>query len=171
MARRAILLAVPVGLVLANPASSANFFEVLFGLAPAAPPVYAPRRLRRDYLPRKPSAPRPHEPAAVATPNKPKPMGEIDNPVPKLLSDITLRPGDIVVFPDGPRIFKGQPGSKHQLDDFEPVAAGITPSRTRKIITGMQIGTNDAWSEEFTAKGKLAGDVDSTGSVRKRGRR
>jgi len=33
-------------------------------------------------------------------------MGEVENPVPKLSADATLRDGDIVVFPEGPRVFK-----------------------------------------------------------------
>ena len=35
-----------------------------------------------------------------------------------LLADGTFRPGDMVVFPDGVRVFRGKPGSRHQLPDF-----------------------------------------------------
>jgi hypothetical protein len=103
-----------------------------------------------------------------------KPMGEVPNPVPALLADKTLRPGDIVVFPDGPRIFRGEPGERHALKDFVKIANPKTlPPEARKVVTAILVGRNDAWSSDVVDDRKLASarrDVDATGSTRK-GRR
>jgi hypothetical protein len=55
---------------------------------------------------------------------------EVTNPVPDLLTDSTLRRGDIVMFPEGPRVFNGQ-GSKHALTDFVPVLSQRLHGRER----------------------------------------
>jgi hypothetical protein len=104
-----------------------------------------------------------------------KPMGEVPNPVPALLADKTLRPGDIVVFPDGPRVFRGEPGERHALSDFVKVTSPkALPPEARKVVAAMLVGRNDAWSSEaVSADRKLADarrDVDATGSTRKGGR-
>jgi len=99
-------------------------------------------------------------------------MGEIENPLPKLLTDPTLRNGDIVVFPDGPRVFKGSPGHKHQLKDFVAITQRSVAPSTRKLLAAMKIGPNDAWSQDISAPGRriAASDVETTGSVTKRKR-
>jgi hypothetical protein len=95
-------------------------------------------------------------------------MGEVENPLPKLLADATLRDGDIVVFPDGPRVFKGRVGTKHQLDDFTPVTKTSVGSRTRKLLATMKIGPSDAWSEDNGSKNRMAArDVETTGSLKR----
>ncbi|HEX8665406.1 MAG TPA: hypothetical protein VF744_15395 [Beijerinckiaceae bacterium] len=105
-----------------------------------------------------------------------RPIGEIPNPVPALLADKTLRPGDIVVFPDGPRVFRGDPGERHALRDFVKITSPKTlPPEARKMVTAMLVGRNDAWSSDVVPDRKLAAarrnlDVDATGSTRK-GRR
>ena len=100
-----------------------------------------------------------------------RPMGEVPNPVPALLADKTLRPGDIVVFPDGPRVFRGEPGERHALRDFAKIANPKTlPPEARKMVTAMLVGRNDAWSSDVAPTDrKLAAhrDVDATGSTRK----
>ena len=101
-----------------------------------------------------------------------KAMGEVPNPVPALLADKTLRPGDIVVFPDGPRVFRGESGERHALSDFAKITSPRTlPPEARKVVTAMLVGRNDAWSSEaVSADRKLADarrDVDATGSTRK----
>jgi hypothetical protein len=110
---------------------------------------------------------------APKLPPKPKPMGQIDNPVPELLADSTLRRGDIVMFPDGPRVFAGEHGSRHTLADFERIDAGdrsVSPA-LRKVAGTLKPGVNVAWSTDHPASGKLAAkDADTTGSV-KRARR
>ncbi len=40
-------------------------------------------------------------------------------PVAALLADPTLRPGDVVMFPDGPRVFKGGSDAPHRMASFE----------------------------------------------------
>ena len=101
----------------------------------------------------------------------PKTIGEISNPLLALLADETSRPGDMVVFPDGVRVFRGKPGSRHQLPVF--VKLTDTASSDRKLVARIVIGQNPAWSFETGQPSKLAKsdqDVDETGSTRKAGR-
>jgi len=94
-------------------------------------------------------------------------MGEVENPLPKLLADATLRDGDIVVFPEGPRVFKGRVGTKHHLDDFVAITNTSVGSRTRKLLASMKIGPPVAWSEDTGPKNKMAArDVETTGSLK-----
>jgi len=101
-------------------------------------------------------------------------MGEIDNPVLALLADRTLRRGDMVMFPDGLRVFAGRTGGPHKLTDFKPVAqAGKLLSReTRKLVKHLLPAENIAWSTDAVRSGgKLAvntDDVATTGSVTRR---
>ncbi|WP_091139338.1 hypothetical protein [Microvirga guangxiensis] len=98
-------------------------------------------------------------------------MGEINNPVPALLADSTLRRGDMVMFPDGLRVFAGRPGGPHKLTDFKPLAqAGKLLSReTRKLVKHLLPAENVAWSTDaIRSGGKLAAntdDVATTGSI------
>jgi len=48
-------------------------------------------------------------------------------PVAALLADPTLRPGDVVMFPDGPRVFKGGSDAPHRMASFE------APERSRLV--------------------------------------
>ena len=125
--------------------------------------------------PRRKARPRPKpvvvEQLEVKKPIEPKPMGEIANPVPALLADSTLRPGDMVMFPDGLRVFTGKPGASHKLTDFKPLAqAGKHLSRaTRKLVQHLLPSENTAWNTDAVRSGgKLAAntdDVTTTGSV------
>jgi hypothetical protein len=196
MIRRAVLVAVPVAVALATPALSQGILEALFGFRSEPPPhFYAPAQrvspyIRNEYVPRRREVRRP-EPipqpkyarlpreqakspvqADSPIPLKPKPMGEVENPVPKLLTDSTLRDGDIVVFPDGPRVFKGSPGHKHHLKDFVAITQRSVGPSTRKLLAAMKIGPNDAWSTDITAPSKRIAtrDVETTGSLAKRKR-
>jgi hypothetical protein len=103
---------------------------------------------------------------------KARPMGEAANPVPELLADGTLRRGDIVMFPDGPRVFVGQRGARHALDDFEPVSPNTksVPQATRKLLAQVRPGWNGAWAADVPAAGEriAARDVDATGSLKPR---
>ena len=109
----------------------------------------------------------------IKKPIEPKPRGEITNPVPALLADSTLRPGDMVMFPDGLRVFTGKRGSSHKLTDFKPLAqAGKHLSRaTRKLVAHLLPAENLAWNTDAVRSGgKLAAntdDVSITGSVSK----
>jgi hypothetical protein len=98
-------------------------------------------------------------------------MGEIDNPVPALLADSTLRQGDMVMFPDGLRVFAGRAGGPHKIADFKPVAqAGkLLSPETRKLVRHLLPSENVAWSTDAVrSRNKLAvnaDDVATTGSV------
>ena len=74
------------------------------------------------------------------------------NPHLALMTDPTLRPGDIVIFPDGPRVFQGEPGNRHALADFVAFtkAKGLTKA-DRKYLTALRTGINDAWVEASDA--------------------
>jgi hypothetical protein len=142
-----------------------------FGYQPD-PEVEQPRRKAR--LRPKPVV---VEQLEVKQPIEPKPSGEIANPVPALLADSTLRPGDMVMFPDGLRVFAGKPGGSHKLADFKPLAkAGKHLSRaTRRLVAHLLPAENIAWSTDAVRSGgKLAAitdDVSTTGSVKRPGNR
>ena len=160
----------------AQPAAAQSLFDVLFGRPIARAPVYEPtyypyaRAFERAPVRRRPKVVR--APPPVHVPAKPKPIGQVTNPVPELLADSTLRGGDIVVFPDGPRVFNGDHGTRHSLADFEPVsrAASLVPASTRKLVSNLKPSVNMAWStDKPAAQNKLAAntrDVEATGSVR-----
>jgi hypothetical protein len=111
----------------------------------------------------------------IAIPLKPKPMGEVSNPVPALLVDETLRVGDIVVFPNGPHVFRGRPGRRHSLADFVKLTQSKRlASFERKVLSTVRVGHNDAWSVDALASDRKVAeasrDVDATGSTRRTSR-
>ena len=177
--RRSLAAALVLGATAmgAQPAAAQSLFDVLFGRPVDRAPVYAPTY--HPYAPEFDRAPvrrRPKvvraAPPVVQMPAKPKPIGQVTNPLPELLADNTLRRGDIVVFPDGARVFNGDHGTRHTLADFEPVsqAASLVPAATRKLVSTMKPSVNMAWStDKPAAQNKLAvntRDVETTGSVR-----
>ena len=195
MQRRTMLLTVPVALALATPALSQGLLA-LFGIESAPPPpryydhrvlptvppaeISVPRAIRRAPRPkpefaRLPPAETKRPEVKFEAPPKiitPKPMGEVENPLPQLLADTTLRDGDIVIFPDGPRVFRGRVGPKHQMADFAPVTKTNVAAATRKLLAAMKIGPNNAWSDDIAPQNRMAArDVETTGSLRKRARR
>jgi hypothetical protein len=96
----------------------------------------------------------------------------MDNPVPGLLVDSSLHPGDMVMFPDGLRVFTGKRGGQHTLADFKPLSqAGKALSReVRKSVAHLLPSENPAWSTDGVKSGhKLAAntkDAQTTGSVK-----
>jgi hypothetical protein len=182
------VLTLAVALPLATGAAPARAQD-LFGFfrlfsRPAPAPAYQPFEYRPDAAserprpkPRSRPRPAPAEQAVIKMPDKPKAPGEIENPFPALLADSTLQPGDMVMFPDGLRVFTGRQGGAHRLADFKPIAqAGKAVSRaTRKLVADLHPGENVAWStDRAKAGGKLAAntpDVESTGSVKRTGTR
>jgi hypothetical protein len=162
------------------PAQAQGIFGLFRAFSqPAAPtPTPQPFEYQTDPAveqPHRKGRPRP-KPVAIEQPEikkpvEPKPVGEIANPVPALLADSTLRPGDMVMFPDGLRVFTGKPGGPHKLADFKPLAqAGKHLSRaTRKLVAHLLPGENVAWNADAVRSGgKLAAnsdDVSTTGSV------
>ena len=66
-----------------------------------------------------------------------KPTGD---PVAALMEDPTLRRGDIVVLPDGPKVFKGGRTTPHRLSDFEDVRrTKLVGEKTRRQLTAMPV--------------------------------
>jgi hypothetical protein len=176
----AVALPFAIGAAPARAQDLFGFFRLFSRPAPA--PAYQPFEFRSDPLPERPRPkarprpkPAPSEQTVIKMPDKPKAPGEIENPFPALLADSTLQPGDMVMFPDGLRVFTGRPGGAHRLADFKPVAqAGKAISRaTRKLVAGLHPGENVAWStDRAKAGGKLAAntpDVETTGSVKRTG--
>jgi hypothetical protein len=101
---------------------------------------------------------------------RPQVPNEVTNPVPKLLADRTLRRGDIVMFPDGARVFLGQSRTQHTLNDFEPIAsaAKAVPQATRKLVATLRPGWNGAWNAERRPVAKLR-DIKTTASITRTG--
>jgi hypothetical protein len=170
-----LALAVPFAGGAPAPASAQDFFglfRMLFQQPARAPAPYyhyptAPQpRIRRPKVVRD---------EAAKAPRTPRPMGAMTNPVPELLADSTLRRGDMVMFPDGLRVFVGQTRGQHALEDFEPVSpnAKSVPQATRKLLAQLRPGWNGAWAADApAAAGRIAAakDVDSTGSIARRRR-
>jgi hypothetical protein len=177
----ALALVIPLAMS-AVPAHAQGLFGIfkIFSRPPDPIPAPQPFDYRVDPAleqPRRKARPRP-KPAeqAIKKPVEPKAPGEIDNPFPALLADSTLRPGDMVMFPDGLRVFTGKPGDQHRLADFKLVSqAGKAISKeTRKLAGKLIPGENIAWSTGGRSGSKLAAnvtDVETTGSLRQTGRR
>jgi hypothetical protein len=178
----AAVAVITVGAVPAHAQDPFGFFKPY--TPPVAPPLVQPSS---DSQPltlwvrprRKPKVARVEQPPAkvapVTIPLKPRAPGEMTNPVPTLLADGTLRSGDLVMFPDGLRVFAGDTGTKHKLADFEPLSrAGKTvPAATRKFVTQLRPGWNSAWSSDVVgASNKLASNTkgDEAGKTGRKGR-
>jgi hypothetical protein len=159
---RELVLALASGMILVSTAVAVQAADDGFGglfrslFAPPAPvqavaPVAAPlpdpyaRPLRRQRMQaraalraraRYVALPKPE--AAETKPVKvERPSGPFD-PRAALLRDPTLRPGDIVILPEGPRVFKGESGSKHRMSDFEDVSRSRAVStKTRRDLMAM----------------------------------
>ena len=88
-------------------------------------------------------------PVIGAEAKKAPPIDRVVNPLPLLLTDDTLRFGDVVMFPDGPRVFTGSPGRSHSVSDFEKlVTAGKKVAKNvREALVRMKAGLNSAWRE------------------------
>ncbi len=148
------------------------------GVAPS--PSWAPQPLVRRPPPfiRRASHPKPQiveVPEQPITIEKPPDPANRPNPLALLLSDSTLRPGDIVVFPDGPRVFKGRPGTQHAVLDFAKLSTSKdVPRSARKLLASLPVGENDAWSSNPAARGgqlaRNAVDIETTGALPRKGR-
>ena len=172
----ALSLPITISSVPARAQDIFGFFRALSQpAAPTPPPAFGYQPDPAVEQPRRKARPRP-KPVAVEQPEvkkpvEPRPVGKIDNPVPALLADNTLRRGDMVMFPDGLRVFTGRPEGPHKFADFKPLAqAGKHLSRaTRKLVQHLLPGENIAWSTDAIRSGsKLASntkDFDETGSV------
>ena len=115
----------------------------------------------------------------VRVEGKPKrvPQRPIQDPVAALLNDATLRRGDVVVLPDGPKVFKGKASTPHRLSDFEDVRrTKLVGAKTRRQLTALPIRSSPSRVETETAERlpdeqdgdqgqKVADQVTVTGSV------
>jgi hypothetical protein len=132
-------------LLASGPADAQGFLQAIFG------PPQAPRSSRSDGFPfpsmqplfrpfgapARRTKPKPTVPAETApvmpTEAKPARLTPDSEIVASLMKDSTLRRGDIVVFPDGPRVFKGAAGSStHKESDFEDLHATQLVGRTTR---------------------------------------
>lgn len=125
-----------------------------------ATPEVDPERppLRLNVRPRRLPAARPPEG------RKAPPIDRVVNPLPLLLADDTLRYGDVVMFPDGPRVFTGSPGQSHSVSDFEKlVATGKKAARSvREALVRLKAGVNDAWREVAVGRDGKIKDAPAT---------
>ncbi|HEY8565307.1 MAG TPA: hypothetical protein VIL65_07390 [Beijerinckiaceae bacterium] len=95
-------------------------------------PDRAPK-LEYASLPKEPAV---EKPAVVSGPRLP--------PLQAILRDDTLRPGDIVMFPDGPRVFNGQTSEKHKAASFEPVAKSrLVTASARKALAALPVASTN----------------------------
>lgn len=81
------------------------------------------------------------KPVSAATPPKAPPRftsAAGSDPIATLLRDPTLRPGDIVMFPDGARVFKGGRALPHAAGSFEDVGQSRLVSKaSRKMVLAL----------------------------------
>jgi hypothetical protein len=76
-----------------------------------------------------------------------------------LMDDDSLRKGDIVVMPEGLRIFAGMPGSRHSLGDFKkPSEVKSLSKAERKALAGMDPRASFHESNEGLVSGRSATD-------------
>jgi hypothetical protein len=144
--RPAVLVGVGA-LLLASPSAHAQgLFEALFGPPRVHRPAYIynapiPRFERVPPVEAQPERRRRAPSAAFAPPpvmpKKAKPARALPDKelVSSLMSDSTLERGDIVVFPDGPRVYRGSGGSRHKLSDFEDLRGSrLVGKGTRETV-------------------------------------
>ena len=84
-----------------------------------------------------------------------------DNPTKAILDDKTLRPGDIVILPGGPKVYTGGSEARRRLSDFEPVKTSrFLDKKTRQQLLAMMTPVGampaDQARKAMTVKLKLA---------------
>lgn len=63
-----------------------------------------------------------------------------EDPVAALLKDKTLRQGDVVVMPDGAKVFRGGANAPHRLSDFEDVRRSrLIGEKNRRFIMALPV--------------------------------
>jgi len=68
------------------------------------------------------------------------------------MKDPTLRRGDIVVLPGGPKVFKGGRSAPYRLSDFEDVSrTKLVGAKTRRQLTAMPVLPSALRSQTKTA--------------------
>lgn len=135
-----------------------SFFDMFFGVQPRPAPVqvqprehrsYGQARARRHVRSERPKGryaalPRPE--SVKADPDKITGKQPVDqkailaNPTAALLKDETLRAGDIVVMPAGPKVFTGSRAKKHRMSEFEDVKhSRLIDRKTRQTLLAMMV--------------------------------
>ncbi|GLS44338.1 hypothetical protein [Methylobacterium brachythecii] len=153
-ASASLLLATAVGVN----AQDGGFFEMLFGTQRQAAPAPAPsygspgvfgdrsyRRYRserrRALRTRYAALPRTDDLKSDISGKQPVDQQAIqDNPTKAILEDKTLRPGDIVVMPAGPKVFVGGSQKIHRMSEFEDVKSSrFIDKKTRFQLIAMMV--------------------------------
>jgi hypothetical protein len=156
-APRAVIASAFALLMLGLPAHAQNaensLFDLLFAparpvpqVAPApavVPGYYVPRSIRRVARQRPkiryaalPKA----EPLQIKISDRQTPLDLKAGPAAAFMKDETLRPGDIVVMKDGPKVFVGRPDDRHSARDFESVGrSDFIDRRTRTQLAAMML--------------------------------
>jgi hypothetical protein len=154
MSFRRYLLVLALAALPAIPSAQAQpigLFEALLGGGarplrqilppPLVDPIYVPKRsrsARRAPAPRERYAGLPSP--ALTAPHVPKPGEILDTAgaLKAVMADPTLQPGDIVVFPDGPRVFNGATDGPHRPASFERVdGSRLVGARTRDQLAAL----------------------------------
>jgi hypothetical protein len=92
------------------------------------------------------------------------------------MKDPTLRRGDIVVLPGGPKVFKGGRSAPYRLSDFEDVSrTKLVGANTRRQLTAMPVlpavqvnqtqTARRALEKQDNPEGHASSDVAVTGAV------
>jgi hypothetical protein len=172
-------------LLASSSAHAQGLFEMLFG----APQVHRPPPPVIYYVPQpqyeglRPVEPMPEPNRRVpdiaftrppVMPTKAKPARAMSDKelVSSVLSDRTLERGDIVVFPDGPKVFRGRGGAPHRPSDFEDLGQSRLVSKSTRQTVLARTGTTDApitvaEDDRRRGTGRSADvrDVATTGSI------
>ncbi|MDB5645202.1 hypothetical protein [Methylobacterium sp.] len=165
-APRAVIAPAFVALMLTLPAQAQNadggLFDLLFAPARPAPQVapaqpveqaeygHARRSIRRAVSQSYPAyRQRPKiryaalpksEPLQIKVTDRQMPLDMKAGPAAAFMKDETLRPGDIVVMKEGPKVFVGKTDDRHTARDFESVGrSDFIDRRTRSQLAAMML--------------------------------
>lgn len=160
-APRAVIAPAFALLLLGAPASAQSadggLFDLLFAPARPAPQVSpAPsadqdydRQIRRSIRRAATVRQRPKiryaalpkaEPLQIKITDRQTPIDMKAGPAAAFMKDETLRPGDIVVMKDGPKVFVGKRDDRHTARDFESIGrSDFVDRRTRVQLAAMML--------------------------------
>lgn len=108
--------------------------------SPAPPAVRKPPRTAFASLPQPAARERVRaEPAQVSRPKRVF-VPAASDPVAAILNDSTLRRGDIVMFPEGPRVFTGSGRAPFKRSAFEPIQrSNVLSNAERRSLLGRAV--------------------------------
>ena len=125
---------------MADARDESGMYEQLLGRSPSGPGGYSSPRYV-TFGPSEWQRPRRSRPRIARAPPKEavpaRPAVEAMAPVgwrSMILADETLRPGDVVVFPEGPKVFAGSGGPPWAQADFQEVATSRLINRKARVI-------------------------------------